>query len=153
MSITTVHNYLDNYPIKSNSKFLIIGTIHPHKTDNFKIDFFYGNKNSFWSILSEAFPNKDFSDKENILKTLDENNTSITDIIRKCDRANERITQDKELFNICLNTEQIRKGIKDSAITTIYFTSRFGKNNAAKLFVDHFKIRYKDNWNEKNSNF
>ena len=153
MSITTEHRYISDYQIKSTSKYLIIGTIHPHRTEDFEIDFFYGNRNSFWTILSDAFPNKDFSNKENIVNTLDINKTAITDIIKKCDREDVTKTKDKDLFNICLNTNQIKNGIKNSSISTIYFTSRFGKNNAAKLFVENFKIRYKDTWNEETSSF
>src|SRR5690554_5281558 len=153
MPVTTEHKYISNYPIKLDSKYLIIGTIHPHRTEDFEIDFFYGNKNSLWTILSDAFPNKDFSDKENIVCRLDESKTSITDMIKKCDREDATITQDKELYNLCLNTDQIRNGITNSSITTIFLTSRFGKNNAAKLFVDNFKIRYKATWNEESSSF
>lgn len=153
MPLTTVHQFLDAYPIKPDSKYLIIGTIHPHGTDDFKTDFFYGNKNSLWSILSEAFPNKDFSNKKKIIERLNESKTSITDMIRKCDRADATVTQDKELFNITLNTDQIRKGIAHSTISTLFLTSRFGKNNAARLFVDSFKIRYKDSWDEERSSF
>tara|TARA_B110000483_G_scaffold51755_1_gene64415 strand:- start:593 stop:991 length:399 start_codon:yes stop_codon:yes gene_type:complete len=60
---------------------------------------------------------------------------------------------DKELYNLCLNTNAIREGIKNSSITTIFLTSGFGKNNAAKLFVDNFKIRYKDNFNDTQKSF
>ena len=56
--ILTKHLYISKYPINQSSKSLILGTIHPHNdinnTSNFKIDFFYGNKNSLWTILSEA---------------------------------------------------------------------------------------------------
>ena len=66
--ILTKHLYISKYPINQSSKSLILGTIHPHNdinnTSNFKIDFFYGNKNSLWTILSEA--------KNERLDTLDE---------------------------------------------------------------------------------
>src|SRR5690606_18078002 len=132
---------------------LIIGTIHPHKTDDFIIDFFYGNKNSLWSILSNAFPNKNFSSLKHITETLEKSSTAISDMIRKCDRDNDKITQDKDLYNLCLNTKEIREGIKNSSIKTIFLTSRFGKNNAAKLFVDNFNIKYKNSWDEQSSSF
>ena len=151
MPITTIHNYIDNYPIRKNSTKLIIGTIHPHSVDNFKIDFFYGNVGSFWDILSNAFPSKQFDNIEEIISTLDNFKVSITDIIRQCDRENENVTNDSELYNIIHNGEQIKSGIENSQIDTIYFTSRFGKNNAAKLFVDTFNIKYR--FNKINSEF
>ena len=79
--------------------------------------------------------------------------TSVTDLIRKCDRENEKITKDKNLYNLCLNTNAIREGIENSSITTIFLTSGFSKNNAAKLFVDNFKIRYKDTLNDTKNSF
>ena len=153
MAVTTEHKFIDTYLIKRESKYLIIGTIHPHRTDDFEVNFFYGNKNTLWSILSEAFPSRDFSSEKKILETLNNSLTSVTDLIRKCDRENEKITKDKELYNLCLNTNAIREGIKNSSITTIFLTSGFGKNNAAKLFVDNFKIRYKDNFNDTQKSF
>ena len=151
MPITTIHNYIDNFPINLNSRKLILGTIHPHLIQNFDIDFFYGNVCSFWDILSNAFPENNFGNREEIISTLETHFVAITDIIRQCDRENENITEDSKLFNIVLNTEQIRNGIENSNIDTIYFTSRFGKNNAAKLFVDAFNIEF--NFNILNNEF
>ena len=135
MAITTEHKFIDKFPIKPESKRLIVGTIHPHKTSDFITDFFYGNKNSLWEILAEAFPHLNFSNKKHIIDTLNANLIAITDIIKTCDRENESITTDEDLYNIEPNTDQIREGLLNSSISTIYFTSRFGKNNAAKLFV------------------
>lgn len=142
MPVTTFHSYVDNYPIGQNSNKLIIGTIHPHLIENFNIDFFYGNIGSFWDILSNAFPQRQFDNLDNIITTLDNYNVAITDIIRQCDRENKNITADSKLYNIIDNGEQIHTGILNSQIDTIYFTSRFGKNNAARLFVDTFNIHY-----------
>lgn len=36
----TDHQYLDRYPVQLDSKLLILGTIHPHNTGDFKIPFF-----------------------------------------------------------------------------------------------------------------
>ena len=142
MPITTFHNYINNYPIGQNSTKLIVGTIHPHLIQNFNIDFFYGNVGSFWDILSNAFPQRQFGNLEEIIETLDQYNIAITDIIRQCDRENQNVTADSELYNIIHNGEQIQAGIQNSQIETIYFTSRFGANNAARLFVDVFNIHY-----------
>ena len=153
MAITTEHKFIDKFPIKPESKRLIVGTIHPHKTSDFITDFFYGNKNSLWEILAEAFPHLNFSNKKHIIDTLNANLIAITDIIKTCDRENESITTDEDLYNIEPNTDQIREGLLNSSISTIYFTSRFGKNNAAKLFVKYFKIKYRDTWNDDTSSF
>jgi len=142
MPVTTVHNFIDQYPICPNSTRLIIGTIHPHLVENFQIKFFYGNVGSFWNILSNAFPKINFCTLEGIIDTLNRYKVAITDIIRKCDRDNENITADSKLYNITFNTQQIREGIENSKIDTIYFTSRFGTNNAARLFVDKFQIPF-----------
>lgn len=142
MPITTTHQYIDSYPIHPDSKRLILGTIHPHSTANFNIDFFYGNVGSFWDILQNAFPDQGFRNKAQILRTLRDHRVSITDMIRRCDRADDGVSQDEQLFNIVTNGPQIREGIKNSKIEAIYFTSRFGKNNAGKLFIDTFHIPY-----------
>jgi|GEM_PF-4038522 len=31
MPVITKHRYIENYPIKKNDKYLILGTIHPQK--------------------------------------------------------------------------------------------------------------------------
>jgi len=142
MPVRTVHNYIDVYTPKKTDKRLIIGTIHPHITENFTIPFFYGNKGSFWEILHGAFPQHDFTNLESILSILNRYETSITDIIRECDRENENITRDDLLYNLLLNSEQISDTLNESKIHTIYFTSRFGKNNAAKLFTSALKVDY-----------
>lgn len=142
MPITTHHNFIDNYPINPNCKRLIIGTIHPHLIENFNINFFYGNVGSFWDILSNAFPQRQFNNLDQITQTLNTYKIWITDIIRQCDRENGNVTSDSELYNIIHNGKQIQEGLINSTIDTIYFTSRFGSNNAARLFVDTFNINF-----------
>lgn len=139
--ITSTHNYIDKNQVKDSDTALILGTIHPHRTDDFKIDFFYGNKNSLWNILGQAFPALEFNSLEKIQTTLSNSNIWISDMIRTCERENEKITQDRLLKDIAVNKNQIESGIKNSKIDTIFFTSGFGKNNAAKLFCDTFKIQ------------
>lgn len=153
MPVTTIHNYIDRYPIRQNSTRLIIGTIHPHLIEAFNIDFFYGNLGSFWDILSNAFPDRQFGSLDQIIGTLSHYNVSITDIIRQCDRKNEFVTADSELYNIIDNHQQIETGIVNSEINTIFFTSRFGSNNAAKLFVDAFGINYRQTFDRTTSEF
>lgn len=130
----TEHQYLDKYPIKTDSEKLIVGTIHPHDFNSFTIPFFYGNVTSLWKILSEAFPDELSQPLtlEGILKFLEAKKISVSDTIRKCKRENPTAL-DKDLIPIELNN-QILDDIKNSNITEILFTSGFGKNNAFRLF-------------------
>ena len=147
---TTTHQYLEKYPISPDSEKLIVGTIHPHDTDNFTIPFFYGNVLSLWTILSEAFPDdlKQPLTLEGILKFLKTKKISVSDTIRKCYRIN-LTALDKDLIPIELN-EQIIEDIKKSKISEILFTSGFGKNNAFKLFyVDILKEKITADIKEK----
>lgn len=158
--ILTKHLYISKYPINQSSKSLILGTIHPHNdinnTSNFKIDFFYGNKNSLWTILSEA-KNIRLDTLNQILDFLSQNEIAVSDMILECERKNNKVTADKDLYNLVLN-EELKNEILKSDIETIYFTSAFNKNNAAKLFFDLFKlqnqipINWKDTY-EININF
>jgi hypothetical protein len=130
----TTHQYLDKYPVSTDSEKLIVGTIHPHDHDNFTIPFFYGNVTSIWTLLSEAFPN-DLQRPltlEGIVKFLKNKKISVSDTIRKCDRKNPTAL-DKDLIPLELN-KQIKDDIRKSKISEILFTSGFGKNNAFKLF-------------------
>ena len=130
----TTHQYLEKYPISTESEKLIVGTIHPHDYNNFTIPFFYGNVTSLWNILSEAFPDKLKKplSLEGIINFLSIKKISVSDTIRKCDRQNPT-SLDKDLIPIDLN-ERIINDIKKSKIKEILFTSGFGKNNAFKLF-------------------
>lgn len=153
MPVTTDHQFIDVYPIRKTDKRLIIGTIHPHLHENFLIPFFYGNVSSIWSKLARAFPERNFATLKSIIETLDHYKTSVTDMIRQCDRDNENITQDSLLYSIVLNTEQIADALNESQIDTIYFTSRFGRNNTAKLFINAFNIDYLETFDETLSEF
>jgi len=139
--VTTPHQYLKSNPVKFTDTSLILGTIHPHPTKSFKIDFFYGNRGSFWDMLSAAFPKYKFNSVNSIKLTLRQRKVWISDMILKCSRDSEKVTADERLKNIVSNFEQIKTGIIKSKIHTIFFTSSFGKNNAAKLFCKDFVIK------------
>ena len=130
----TIHQYLDKYPISKDSEKLIVGTIHPHNHENFQIPFFYGNKNSIWNILSEAFPEdlKKPIKLEEVEKFLTKRKIALSDTIIKCKRKSSS-AQDHHLIPLELNRQLITQ-IKNSNIKEIFFTSSFGKNNAFKLF-------------------
>ena len=151
--ILTKHLYISKYPINQSSKSLILGTIHPHNgindIINFKIDFFYGNKNSLWTILSEA-KNIRLDTLDEILDFLLQNKISISDMILECERLNDKVTADKDLQNLVVN-QNLKNEILKSDIETIYFTSAFNKNNAAKLFFDLFELQNQIPINWKNT--
>ena len=132
--MTTNHQYLDKYPISSDSERLILGTIHPHDHENFELPFFYGNVTSLWTILSKAFPNELTQPLtlNGILTFLQNKKMSLSDTIVKCERENPTAL-DEDLTPIELN-HKIISDIKNSNITEILFTSGFGKNNAFRLF-------------------
>lgn len=130
----TTHQYLDKYPIKKDSKKLIVGTIHPHFHEEFKVPFFYGNVVSLWNLLHQAFPtelNLPINVK-NIMEFLDGRNIAISDTIKIAERKNPTAL-DKDLIPIQLNL-QLLDDIRNSDISEILFTSGFGKNNAFRLF-------------------
>lgn len=153
MNITTYHKFIDLYQVKQNYKAAIIGTIHPHNIDNFLFKYFYGNVGSLWGILGNAFPQHNFNSVKSIKETLDKYGVWVTDIIKQCDRDDEKITDDRSLKNIVLNKDAIKKGLESSDIDKIFFTSAFGKNNAAKLFTDVFNINYKTTLNPTTREF
>ena len=130
----TKHLYIDQYPIPIESRKLILGTIHPHESKNFKMPFFYGNKNSIWHLLSDAFPDelpKPIS-VAGVQNFLDKRKIAVSDTIREC-RRTDHTALDTALIPTLLNHEVVEQ-IRASKITHILFTSGFGKNNAFRLF-------------------
>lgn len=133
----TKHQYLDRYPISPNSKLLILGTIHPHNTDEFQIPFFYGNRNSIWNILSDAFPGvlAQPVTLEGILSFLQQRKIAVSDTIKQCSRKNTTAL-DSDLVPELLN-HALLDHIRQSKIERILCTSAFGKNNAFRLFYEN----------------
>jgi len=153
MQVTTKHQFITMVPFEKRYTSTIMGTIHPHTVAEFVIEFYYGNVGSLWNILSEAFRQLNFSTVESILKTLDQHGVWITDLVTECDRDDEKVTQDKKLRNLKFNKDAIQIALKNSSINKIFFTSAFGKNNAAKLFTDLFQVDYKATYNEATREF
>jgi G:T/U-mismatch repair DNA glycosylase len=135
-AFSTSHLYIDKYPIDPTATKLILGTIHPHDHEKFRTPFFYGNTNSFWEILSQAFPGEleKLFTVDGIRKFLKNRSITISDTIVRCDRRKSS-SYDEDLINIELNYDLIPQ-ITNSNIKTIYFTSGFGKNNAFRLFYE-----------------
>jgi GNAT superfamily N-acetyltransferase len=138
--VRTKHRYIKKYPIKKDDKYLILGTIHPHSPS--ELDFFYGNTQNFWEILSEVFGEK-LDGLDSILEFLNKHHIAISDMILECCRDNEKVTADEKLYNLVLN-ESIKDDILNSNIETIFFTSGDGPNGTAKLFFDLFELN--DQW-------
>lgn len=134
--MTTIHQYLNTYPILQESLKLILGTIHPHDHSVFRLPFFYGNKNSIWAILAKAFPEK-FSRNpslQEVLNFLTDNKIAISDTIEECGR--KKLTAlDSDLIDIKFNNKLFSQ-IQNAKITEILFTSGLSKNNACKLFIE-----------------
>lgn len=132
----TTHHFINKYPISAGSEKLILGTIHPHDVSSFKLPFFYGNKLSLWNILNEAFPSELQAPLTvaGIVEFLKKRKTAISDTILTCQRKNNSAL-DSDLIPETLNVALLDE-IRNSAITEIYFTSGFGKNNAFKLFYE-----------------
>jgi G:T/U-mismatch repair DNA glycosylase len=69
------HPWLEKYPIKKDSKYLILGT-HPPMPYCGRLPFYYGNMNEFWKLLDRVYPDNDlylngFTELENVLKFLE----------------------------------------------------------------------------------
>ena len=130
----TKHQYLDLYPISPNSKLLILGTIHPHNTDEFQIPFFYGNRNSIWNILGDAFPGAlpNPVTLDGVLSFLQQRKIAVSDTIKQCRRVNPTAL-DSDLIPELLNDKLLAQ-IRQSKIERVLCTSAFGKNNAFRLF-------------------
>jgi hypothetical protein len=134
LTTRTVHQYLDKYPIDPCSERVIVGTIHPHNTANFKIPFFYGSKLSLWELLDKASGGeigKPIS-LEGVLRFLHRRKIAMSDTVRECYRTSTAWA-DNDLIPIRLNTE-LPDQIRHSAIREVLFMSGFGKTNAFKLF-------------------
>jgi len=134
MNTRTVHQYLDQYPIDPCSERVIVGTIHPHHTANFKIPFFYGSRLSLWELLDKASGGEIGTpiSLEGVLRFLHRHKISMSDTVRDCCRTSTTWA-DNDLIPIRLNTEMLDQ-IRNSAIREVLFMSGFGKNNAFKLF-------------------
>lgn len=142
-----IHPWLEKYPIKKDSKYLIIGT-HPPMPYCGKLEFYYGNMGEFWRLLNQVYPNHNLFNNscpllENIIQWMDKYEIWITDIVYKT--VVENFSTDKQMGKIL--TEYLNPCLKNwlqdyNTIEKIYFTSFAGKNNAYSLFRKWYKINY-----------
>lgn len=132
--IVTMHHYINKYPIPPDSRKLILGTIHAHDRSRFKIDFFYGNMGSLWTIFHKAFP-LELTDPRSVASIqgfLTGRRIAMSDVVAQA--ARKKLTAlDADLIDIQLH-EDLLPQIRRSAITDIYFTSGLSTNGAFRLF-------------------
>lgn len=140
------HPQLKRYPIKPDSKFLILGT-HPPMPYCGKPRFFYGNMSEFWRFLNIIYPNNNLYVQgcpklKDVLTFLDNNKIAITDIIYKT--SSHKFSTDSEIKNI--NNDDLNsflaKWLKNSKVEVIYFTSFGGKNSTKNLFKKWYRKEF-----------
>jgi G:T/U-mismatch repair DNA glycosylase len=141
-----VHPWLEKYPIKKDSKYLIIGT-HPPMPYCGKLEFYYGNMSEFWRFLDLVYPGHKLYENgcpkiEDIIIFLEKSKLSITDIVNKTSVAKFSTDADMGKINNDDLNPSLFKWLKESSIEKIYFTSFSGKNSAKNLFKKWFKSTY-----------
>ena len=129
--------------INSETKFLIVGTIPPHrfcikKLINGDIDWFYGSKdNSFWEIISSVFDTK-----IECLNTVEKrqefsfnNNIGFIDLFHQIYRY-KKSSSDSDIIPISF--KDIFKYIeKNKNINSILFTSEYVEKLSTTLFSEN----------------
>jgi hypothetical protein len=140
------HPWLDNYPVKEDSKYLIIGT-HPPMPYCGKLDFYYGNLNEFWRFLDEVYPGNKLYENgcpelKDIQIFLDKIKISVTDIVYKTHV--DIFSTDNEMGTIIPDdlNPYLKDWLKNSKVEKIYFTSFGGKNSAKQLFKKWYKKEF-----------
>jgi len=144
-----MHPWLTKYPIKKDSKYLIIGT-HPPMPYCGRLEFYYGNISEFWRFLDLVYPGHNLYKNgcpkiEDIFSFLDKCKMSITDIVYKTSVV--KFSTDAEMGQI--NNDNLNpylfNWLKESSIEIIYFTSFGGTNSAKNLFKKWYKFNFKQN--------
>lgn len=140
------HPWLEEHPIKPESKYLILGT-HPPMPYYSKLQFFYGKISEFWRILDKVYPGNNlypdgYPRIQEILDFFSENKFSITDMVYKT--YVEKFSTDKEMDNISSSDLNpfLKNWLEKSDVEKIYFTSFSGKDSAKSLFKKWFRSTY-----------
>ena len=141
-----IHPWLDDYPIKQDAKYLVLGT-HPPMPYFGKLEFFYGNMNEFWRFMDEVYPgNKLYSNGcpklEDIARFIDKSKISVTDLVYIT--KTEKFNTDGEMGLV--NPEDLNpylsKWLSESKVEEIFFTSFGGTNSAKNLFRKWYKSEF-----------
>jgi hypothetical protein len=134
-----IHPFIKKYPLRSQYKYLVLGTFPPaQKLDSkivrqFKVDYFYGNVASFWKIIQEIYPKNKFTDIESIREWQEEYSIGISDTILTCKRKNQKSTKDSDLILEWVDYNHELKAYileNEKFIEKIIFTSGHNCNNA-----------------------
>lgn len=128
------HQFIEQYPVSLTSQKLVLGSIHPMAPVPGEL-FFFGNDNSLWRNLNEAFPDElnEPIGQEDVIRFLQKRKIAISDIIVQCIR--DYSSQDKDLVPTALNTDLISQ-IRESEITEILFTGGFSTNSPFRIFYE-----------------
>lgn len=141
-----LHPWLKKYPVKPDSKFLILGT-HPPMPYCGKLRFFYGNMSEFWRFLDLVYPGNNLYTNScpklsDVISFLDKNKFGITDIVYN--PKSKWFSVDSEMGN--LNDSDLNpfllNWIKNSKVDVIYFTSFGGKNSTKNLFKKWYRKEF-----------
>ncbi len=141
------HPYIKEEFFTKPYRRLIIGTFPPNPAcpeRNSELPFFYGNVNSFWSIIKNTglYPDYRFNTVEEIIKWLNDHDIAVTDVLKSCSRAQGKICSTFDADLIVSNNDldhRLKEYIERfiGQIEKIYFTSGSeskGSNSAFALF-------------------
>ncbi len=134
------HPWLEKYPIKKHTKYLIIGT-HPPMPYCGKLQYYYGNMNEFWRFLDEVYPgnhlyNNCCPELEDIQKFLSRVKMDITDMVEETNGTPFSIDDDMKWTKL---NNTLKDVLIKGCVEKIYFTSFGGKNSALNLFKKWLK--------------
>lgn len=139
---------VDTHPfepfIKNDTKYLIVGTIPPHRfcinrLEDDDVNWFYGSKdNSFWEIISSVF-DVDLNDLDSIEKRKEfstKNYIGFIDLFHQIYR-HKQSSSDSDIIPISF--KDIFKYIENTEIDTILFTSEYVEKLSTSLFSEKIK--------------
>jgi hypothetical protein len=142
--MTTIHPWLEKYPINPDSKYLIIGT-HPPMPYCGKLKYYYGNMNEFWRFLQEVYSkekiyNNGCPNEVDIINFFYKYSISITDMVEETDGKPFSVDSDMSVTKL---NSKLKEWLNKSQVKTIYLTSAGGSNSALSLFKKWIKKNYK----------
>jgi hypoxanthine-DNA glycosylase len=133
---------IETHPFKAfipeNVRVLIVGSF-PGKEVTHKIlsadEWFYGSKrNQFWKIISGVYETN-LETKAEKQKLFEKHGIGIVDIFLKVKRRGGN-NMDSNLEIVKYNDEAIKEILKNKAIKTIFFTSKFVQKTFLSLFPE-----------------
>lgn len=151
------HPWLNKYPIKQDSKYLILGT-HPPMPYCGKLEYFYGNRSEFWRLLDRVYPNNNLYNnscptEKDITKFIDKVPISITDMVYQT--LPIKFSTDNGMGKVSFDdlNPYLKEGLENSKIEVIYFTSFGGTNSAKSLFKKWHKGTFNKSSKISNNHF